>query len=271
MPANTNQTPTDAPTAVDDRVDELEDQLDGAFARINELEKITEDQRETIDEQAARIDELENEFETHIKPRMDGMSVQLSSVRKLLATDGVIGADRYEKFVEANGGILDQFIEPNTRVLGNIQDQISEERDKRGQEIAMVRRRIGAVADEAGVKIDNADLMGDDKIRRAMRDGADAVESSVYASYKRAVLLLRNINDVGTHTGDKMGERFTVDTPSAKEFFRTRNDEKLKSSQIKRIFEKIDEWGADSPRQVNTDFGGSKNKLVIYLETEKTR
>lgn len=49
MPANTNQTPTDAPTADDYRVDELE--------------KTIEDQRETIDEQAERIDELENDVE----------------------------------------------------------------------------------------------------------------------------------------------------------------------------------------------------------------
>ncbi|OYR79290.1 hypothetical protein DJ84_18210 [Halorubrum ezzemoulense] len=271
MSANTDEPTADGPSTDHDRVAQLEQRLEGALDRIDDLEATVADQEETIDEQADRIEELERDLENHITPRLEGMSGQLSTVRELLASDGVLGVDEYEEFVEDNGGVLDQFIEPNTGVLGNIHDEIAEERDKRGQEIAMVRRRIGAVADEADVEVDNADLMGDDKIRRAIRDGADAVENSVYSSHRRAVELLRNINDVGSRTTDKMGPRFTVDTPSAKQFFRTRNDEKLKSSQIKRVFEKIEQWGDDSPRQVDAKFGGSTNKLVIYLETEDPR
>lgn len=271
MSANTDEPTADGPSTDHDRVAQLEQRLEGALDRIDDLEATVTEQRETIDEQAGRIEELEATIERDIDPRLDAVSTQLSSVRELLATDGIIGDEQYEQFVEQHGGVLDQFIEPNTGVLGNIHDEISEERDKRGQEIAMVRRRIGAVADEADVEVDNADLMGDDKIRRAIRDGADAVENSVYSSHRRAVELLRNINDVGSRTTDKMGPRFTVDTPSAKQFFRTRNDEKLKSSQIKRVFEKIEQWGDDSPRQVEAKFGGSKNKLVIYLETEDSR
>ena len=270
MSANTDEPTTpDAPTTDHDRLAQLEERIDDLEETVADQEETIAEQQETIDEQAERIEELEADIERNALPRLDAMSTQLSSVRELLATDGVIGDEQYEEFVEKNGGVLDQFIEPNTGVLGNIHDEIAEERDQRGQEVAMVRRRIGAVADEADVEIDNADLMGDDKIRRAMRDGPDAVESTVYSSHERAVELLRKVNDVGTLATDSYGRRFTVNTPQAQEFFRTRNDDRLSTNQIKRVFQKIEDWGSDSPRKVNADFSGDTNKLVIYIESEE--
>lgn len=272
MSANTDEPTTpDAPTTDHDRLAQLEERIDDLEATVADQEETIAEQQETIDEQAERIGELEATIERDIDPRLDAFSTQLSSVRELLATDGIIGDEQYERFVEEHGGVLDQFIEPNTGVLGKLEDEIEGEKRERSIADAKLEQRVGRLADAADIDVDDSDMMGDDKIRTAMRDGAKAVENTVYPSHERAVDLLRNIDDVGTHASDTYGRRFTVDTPAAKEFFRVHSGENLASSQIKRVFEKIEDWGADSPRRVTADSSGDTNRLKIHLEQEDTQ
>ncbi|WP_435064170.1 hypothetical protein [Halobaculum sp. EA56] len=49
--------------------------------------------------------------------------------------------------------------------------------------------------------------------------------------------------------------------------------ESLTSTAIRRVFEKLEELAADSPRKVTADTGGTgENRLVIYLtDTEVQR
>jgi len=71
MSANTDERTADAPTTDHDRVAQLEQRLEGALDRIDDLEATVADQERTIDEQADRIEELEAELDERAAVRWD--------------------------------------------------------------------------------------------------------------------------------------------------------------------------------------------------------
>lgn len=251
---------TDGPTADHDRdrVDELADRLDQALDRIDDLEETVEEQAETIDEQASTIRDLNG--------RLSALAAKGNLNRDMLVGHEGELTDEQEDWVRDHGGLIPQMMGSHTGVLADLEETLTAEQQQRSMADAQIERRVGKLAEAAGIDLDDVDIMGDDKIRRAMQEGAGAVESHAYASHKRAVALLRNIDDVGKLGEDEFGDRFTVNTSQAKQFFRTRDDVRLKSEQVKRVFETIEAWGADSPRHVQADFKGDVNRLVIYLE-----
>lgn len=262
MSANTDT--TTGPTADNqtERLDELEDQLGSALDRIEELEATVEKQSETIENQSNTIQDLEAKLAAaHGKARTN---------RDLLVGPDEPITDDHDEFVAQEGGILPQLMVGNTGVLGKLRDQIQGEMQMRSQETSQLKLRISSVADAAGVEIDDSSIMDDDKIRRAMREGPEAVESRVYDVHERAVSLLRNMDDVGTLTNDSTwGRRFTVKTPAAKAHFRQARNEDLTSTEVKRVFRKIEDWAASSPRKVSTDTSGDVNKMSLQTEAQE--
>lgn len=71
MSANTDEPTADGPSTDHDRVAQLEQRLEGALDRIDDLESTVAEQRETIDEQADRIKELEDELDERAAVRWD--------------------------------------------------------------------------------------------------------------------------------------------------------------------------------------------------------
>lgn len=63
MSTNPNEPTIDGPSTDHDRVDQLEQRLEGALDRIDDLETTVAEQQATIDEQADRIEELEEEID----------------------------------------------------------------------------------------------------------------------------------------------------------------------------------------------------------------
>ena len=112
-------------------------------------------------------------------------------------------------------------------------------------------------------------MIGDDKITRVMRDGPQAVESTVYPVHERACEVLRNVDRWGTRTTDKFGDRFVLNSPTVAERLQDRLDEQLTTTEIKRVFAKIESWGRDSPRRVSKNLSGAVNKLLISLEDSR--
>jgi len=155
--------------------------------------------------------------------------------------------------------------------LSEVEEQIRDEEENRGQQDAKLRRRIAALAEKTGVEIHESDILGDDKITRVLKHGVDDVESKPGTTDYRAQDVLRKIGKWGQTADDAHGKRILITSPTVVDRLDDYRDEQLATSQVKRIFEKIEEWGADSPRSVSADFSGDVNKLMIELDTEADR
>jgi len=183
-------------------------------------------------------------------------------------TDGIL--DYQDEFIQDHGCLIDQLCgESHSGPIFDLQDDIVEEQKQRSIVESRLRKEINCVADKAGVDVTDSDMIGDDKITRVMRDGPQAVESTVYPVHERACEVLRNIDRWGTRATDKFGDRFVLNSPMVAERLQDRRDEQLTTTEIKRVFAKIEAWSQDSPRRVSKDFDGNINKLLISLEDEE--
>ena len=60
-----------------------------------------------------------------------------------------------------------------------------------------------------------------------------------------------------------------LNSPTVAERLQDRLDEQLTTTEIKRVFAKIESWGRDSPRRVSKNLSGAVNKLLISLEDSR--
>lgn len=151
--------------------------------------------------------------------------------------------------------------------IDELAGQLAEEKEHRGREVAKLRRHLAALEDEINVSVTDADLMGDDKITRVLRHGvSDVVDGKIWPVHNRARDILANIGEWGTRQNDANGARFYITAAEAKSRLRDKRDESLQSNEVRRAFEKIEEWGGDSPRHVLASNSDGKNRLVISLE-----
>jgi hypothetical protein len=228
---------------------------DAVERRLRRLEEL-------VEQQADRITHLENKLEAERERRE-----ALITARGVDPADADLGAI----FIagRAAGSMLEGALDRQDRFderFGAVRDDISTERDQRGREDAKLRRRVAAVAEKAGVDVTDADLLGDDKIQRVLKHGVDDVEESPTITAYRARDLLENISSWGRTIDDANGTRVAVTSPTARDRFADARDEELRTSQVKRVFRKIEEWGSSSPRHVDADCSGETNRLVISLE-----
>lgn len=144
-------------------------------------------------------------------------------------------------------------------------DNLAEERDARARGDAKLRRRLTAIADEAGVDVTDSDLLGDDKIRRVIVHGVADIESNPSAVHERARDLIENLPTWGRVTNDALGRRATISAAEARRQLESYRDESLQSSQVRRVFAVVDEWAADSPRDVSVDKRENTRYLAVVL------
>ncbi len=266
---------------LEDRVDELESTVEQKDERIEQLEAQLESQADdqtTADESTPddRIEQLERTLEaTEQQLEELQVTVDIRHERKIElldeivtgCTDGIL--DYQDEFIDTHGCLIDQLCgESESGPIANLEADIVEEQKQRSIVESRLRKEINCVADKAGVDVTDSDVVGDDKITRVMRDGPQAVESTVYPVHERACEVLRNIDRWGTRTTDKFGDRFVLKSPTVAERLQDRRNEQLTTTEIKRVFSKIESWSQDSPRRVSKDFDGAVNKLLISLEDE---
>ena len=281
-------------TAVDDTQQQLARRLDRLEARVESLESTVEEKNDRIEQLEAQLDQqantnsADNDGRTpddrieQLERKLEAKEQQLEDLQvtvdirherniKLLqqivtgGTDGIL--DYQDEFIQDHGCLIDQLCgESNSGSIANLQDEIVEEQKQRSIVESRLRKEINCVAEKAGVDVTDSDMVGDDKITRVMRDGPQSVESTVYPVHERACEVLRNIDRWGTRATDKFGDRFVLNSPTVAERLQDRRDEQLTTTEIKRVFAKIESWSQDSPRRVSKDFGGAVNKLLISLE-----
>lgn len=258
------------PNAADGRIEALSRKVDHLANKVESLESRLEEKDERIaelEEQQNEKDERIAELEVKVNVRHDRRIALLDEI--LFGTeDGIL--DHQDEFVKQHGAVLDQLSgHVDSGPIADLKDEIVEEQKQRSMAESRLRKEINVTAEKAGVDVTDSDLVGEDKITRVMRDGPQAVESTVYPVHERACEVLRNIDRWGTLTSDKFGKRFVLKSPTVSDRLQDSRGEALSTTEVKRVFAKIEAWAKDSPRRVSKDFSGDVNQLLISLEHEE--
>jgi len=158
----------------------------------------------------------------------------------------------------------------NARELdgGVTEEQLRDEQKERTQQDAKLRQRIKKVADKADVTITDTDIMGDDRIQTVIDDGPEAiVDGRLSPVHERAADLLLKIDEWGTRVSDANGRRFVIKTGEAKSRLNDYRGESLQSVEIGRVFDKVQSWAAESPRDVTVDKApDGQRRITITVE-----
>lgn len=99
----------------------------------------------------------------------------------------------------------------------------------------------------------DADLIAKDKLVRLVQQGPDAVTDRVYPVHERAKVLLEHTSEWGTVVSDSNGQRVVYTAPKARPYLNAYFNRRFTSSELKRIFEKIEDLAAISPPTVRVD------------------
>lgn len=249
---------------------------------VREQRDIIEDQRETIDEQQQVIDDLTErveELEAHstdtqqLRERLEQLerTVDIKHDRHLSWLDDLIVGDEsgyltdeQEAFLGDHGSLIDSLHDLTNH-------DITTSSTSSNQETTRLRRIVESVAESVG--IDTDDTLGgasEDRLTRLLKYGPSDITDRVYAVHNRCRDLLSHLGKWGKTTSDAYGRRITITAATVKEKLGLKRDEQLTSTEVRRIFEKLEALASDSPRTVNADTGGrGRNRLVVYLTDEE--
>jgi len=263
---NEKSTTQTAQAALSERVDTLAAELDIERQRRHQLETALDAER-TARKQLER--DLKDE-RTHRK-EVDSL---IEALRRRVTTlsDSLFGADgsamAYEAVLTEYPPLIEVIEQYNPTAIEALEADLQDETDRVAADTAKLRRELHLLAGEVDVDLTDSAVCGDDKITRVIRNGPEAVETTVNPVDRRAAAILSNIDRWGQRTTDAYGERFVLTARVAKDRLQDTHDESLASSQLKRVFEKLQAWGRDSPRTVSADFSGKENRLLIEITAE---
>lgn len=204
--------------------------LESLAQRVKELE--IENQRKEN-----RIEELEDALENEVKQR----SMAVARVK---------------------GELVDQVDDE----IEQLHQKIVSEQKVRSQHDSKIERKVSILAEETETDLTDTDVAGEDKIKRLLTNGPEDVVDRVYQVHHRARDLLEHAGEIGNVQNDKFGRRIMFTSPVVKERLGMVRNEELSTTEVKRVFEKVEELAADSPRKATKDFSGETNKLVINLD-----
>ncbi|WP_277552323.1 hypothetical protein [Halobaculum limi] len=249
---------------------------------IAEQRTIIEEQREIIDEQAVQLAQQHNEVTsrlddleavittTDIDERFERLErrVDIKHERHLSRVDTILVGDEsgyltdeQETFLADHDSVLD--------CLQTLTDELTQSTTTNTPAAATTRLRriLESVADSVGIDTDDAlGGAGEDTLTRLLRYGPSDITDRVYAVHNRARDLLSHIGEWGHTVKDAYGRRVTITAAVVKEKLSLKRGEQLTSTEVRRIFEKLEALAADSPREVRADTGGrSPNRLLIRL------
>ena len=265
--SDSTRTPTDADEeTIAARLDALADELAAERAARQELEAELAAERAARESLEAQLTAI-NEQQAELKPLLEAVRRRVSNLSAVLfGEDGSPTA--YEELLEAHPPLVEVIEQCDPTAIEELQTTLSDECDRLAAEDAKLRRELNLLADAVDIELTDSEVVGDDKIVRVMRNGPAAVETTVNPVDRRAAAILRNIDRWGQLTSDAYGDRFVITAGVAKDRLQDARDETLASSQVKRVFEKLEAWGADSPRTVQADCSGEKNRLLIEITDE---
>ncbi|MXR40475.1 hypothetical protein GRX01_03805 [Halobaculum sp. WSA2] len=243
-----------------------------------------EEQRETIDEQHQLIDDLTDrveELEARTTPTADleervsslERTVDIKHDRHLSWVDELLVGDEsgyltddQDAFLEEHGSLIDCLQAHPTEA-----DETQATDGRQRHETTRLRRIVESVADSVG--IDTDDTLGgadEDRITRLLKYGPRDITDRVYAVHHRCRDLLSHLGKWGKTATDAYGRRITITAATVKEKLGLKRDEQLTSTEVRRVFEKLESLASDSARKVVADTGGrGRNRLVVYLTDEE--
>lgn len=257
---------------------------------------VTEGLPATIDVEAIKADvkadvkrELRSEFRDEIEAindRLDELEVsvdvrhekQIKSFKRLLFNDeDGVASDADEEFAETYDGVMGFLVDhlDDTDVEGELDDlkrQLRDQREQRGNDLARLRRRVHHLADELDIDVSDSAVTGDDKITQLLKHGPEAVSNNPqeHTTLQRGRAVLSHATDWGEETADgHFGHRITFYGPTVKEKLELHRNENLQSTQIKRVFERLEELAADSPRKATYSKSADGNhQFKIHIDTD---
>lgn len=136
--------------------------------------------------------------------------------------------------------------------ISALREDLVDEQKTRSRADALVEKRVTHLADELDVDADDA-VVATDKLVRLLRRGPDDVVDRVYPVHERARELLVHATDWGSLVSDENGRRLVFLAPETKPYLEARFDRTFSTSEVERVFTKLVELGADSPRRVRKD------------------
>ncbi|WP_327054026.1 hypothetical protein [Halomicrococcus gelatinilyticus] len=191
-----------------------------------------------------RVSQLEDSVAEQ-RARLDGLAAELSGERD-----------------DREAAIRDEQIQ-RTQIVQNAKDDLREdiealrsdlvdEQKTRSRADALVEKRVTHLADELDVAVDDA-VAAEDKLVRLLRRGPDDVVDRVYPVHERARELLVHATVWGSLVADENGRRLVFVAPEVKPYLAARFDRTFSTSEVERVFTKLVDLGADSPRRVRKD------------------
>jgi len=273
MSPNTDTPNSDAQPTTDDLAELVREQravIDEQRETIDEQQKLIDeltDRADKLEDRAAESADLEERIE-HLERTVDiKHDRHLSWVDKLLVGDesGYL-TDEQEAFLNEHESVI-ECLQANT----TSSDETQPDDNPQHHETTRLRRIVESIADSVDINTD--DTLGganEDRITRLLKYGPSDITDRVYAVHNRCRDLLSHLGKWGTSAHDSYGRRITITAATVKEKLGLKRDEQLTSTEVRRVFEKIESLAADSPRKVVADTGGrGRNRLVVYLTEEE--
>lgn len=241
--------------------------------------------QQQVDQLAAETERLRSELEAERSERAAlEETLDLTTETVWTLEDIVLGeydAMVANALVDDQGAILER-IEDGTlgdhtviaeleEELDDLEDRLVAEQQTRSQHDSRIERRVSLLADEVDVDLTDATVAGEDSIQRLLKYGPEDLGGQTYEWHHRARDLLSYAGEIGHTVRDEFGHRITITGPDARTELKKIRNETLSSSQVRRVFENIENLAADSPRKVHAKTGETDdvNKLVVYLRQDE--
>ncbi|WP_135855138.1 hypothetical protein [Halorussus salinus] len=211
---------------------------------VRDLRSDVDDQQTAIDCQETEIEELRGDLQAERHARKEA--------------EEELKKDRTQQIARAKADVRED--------VHDLHDTIQTEQQTRSQADARLKQRLSDLADEADIDVTDADLIAKDKLVRLVQQGPDAVTDRVYPVHERAQALLEHPKEWGRVVSDANGQRVVYTAPQVRPYLNAYFDRSFASSELKRIFEKIEDLAAISPRTVRVDKNqAGEHRLVVQL------
>jgi len=224
-------------------------------------------QRGDREEQSA--EERIAELEADVEALREELAVERQRRRQLIqSVDDDPSADAVLIAGEPRFSQIGTWIDDLDDRVSSLEDQFTAAKSELHARCSRLKRRLGRLADRSDVAITDAELMDGDKIQRVLTDGVEAVQEHPNQTGRRAERLLRRLPTWGRQVTDAKGPRYGITGPKAKEQLEDHEDTTLTSTAVRRVFEQIVEWSADSPRVAKTDKRHGHRRLIVRVQED---
>jgi hypothetical protein len=208
-----------------------------------------------VEEQSQRIDELEDKLER---------KTTRNKIRTRQSHKAIAGTSDFDHTDDCFP--LIEHIDPST-TIADVQEAVRQEQITRSREDGRLGRQIQQLAGE--VDVDLEDLSSDeiDKIARLGNNGpSDVVDGRITGVHERAYDLVRNFGEWSSPTKENGRQMFEISWPDAREKLSLLRNESLQTSQVRRVFEKVEELAVNSPRSVRIEHTDSSKANRFQME-----